>query len=367
MKKVKVLIDIYYFKAAVSGIRSYISELKESSDDHGSKQIQYVFSHDIEKLSYNKTYLNSSNKLIRWIFQLNYLFYKQVILPIKLLIVKPDYLICPDYISPIISFKTKKITVLHDSLFWDYPQNYSSIWRKYFIKLIDLGISKDTQIITTSKYSRDNLVRVINNNNIKYVYQTFNFLRTNDINLKTPKKYILHIGSFEKRKDLITLVKAFNKIQDKQLKLILPGAQVLNGNDKIIKEIKKYILKNNLTEKIILPGFISKEEVRAYYKNASIYVFPSRDEGFGIPVLEALSFSIPTICSDIPVFKEIGEDSVRYFKVGDINSLTENIELLLNSQDLRNQLIKKGKIRLKKFSRKNFIKGFEEIILDETK
>ena len=85
MKKVKVLIDIYYFKAAVSGIRSYISELKESSDDHGSKQIQYVFSHDIEKLSYNKTYLNSSNKLIRWTFQLNYLFYKQVILPIILM------------------------------------------------------------------------------------------------------------------------------------------------------------------------------------------------------------------------------------------------------------------------------------------
>jgi len=368
LKKVKVLIDIYYFKAAVSGIRSYISELKESSDDHGSEQIQYIFSHDIEKLSYNKTYLNSSNRLIRWIFQLKYLVYKQVILPIKLLIIKPDYLICPDYISPIISFKTKKITVLHDSLFWDYPKNYSLIWRKYFIKLINLGIGKNTQIITTSKYSRNNLIRVIKStNNIKYVYQTYNFLKTNDINLNTPKKYILHIGSFEKRKDLITLVKAFNKIQDKELKLILPGAQVLNGNDKIIKEIKKNILKNNLTEKIILPGFISKEEARAYYKNASIYVFPSRDEGFGIPILEALSFSIPTICSDISVFKEIGGDSVQYFKVGDPNSLAENIELLLDSKELRNKLIKKGKKRLEEFSRKNFIKGFEEIILNEKK
>ena len=364
MKKVKVLIDLYYYKAAVSGIRSYISELKESSVDHGSEQIQYIFSHDIEKLSQNKTYLNSSNKFLRWIFQLNYLFYKQIILPIKVLNIKPDYLICMDYIAPIISFNTKKITVIHDSLFWDYPENYSFLWRKYFISLINLGIDSKTQIITTSKYSKNNLVRILKKTNkISHVYQTFRYLKTKDIPMVIPENYILHIGSFEKRKNLITLLKAFHFLNIDNLKLVLAGTQVLNGNKKVIKEIKKYILENKLSEKVILPGFISQYEAKIYYKNALIYVFPSLDEGFGIPILEALSFSIPTICSEIQVFKEIGNNSVEFFKSGDPNSLADKLSFLINNKDAREKLKKKGLKHIKKFNRKNFIKGFEQFIL----
>jgi len=366
LKKVKVLIDLYYYKAAVSGIRSYISELKESSEDHGSEQIQYLFSHDIEKLSYNKTYLNSRNRFIRWVFQLNYLVYKQIVLPIKLLIIKPDYLISMDYVAPIISFNTKKITVIHDSLFWDYPENYSFLWRRYFISLINLGMDSKTQIITTSKYSKNNLIKIFKKTNkINHIYQTFRYFKAKDIPLIIPENYILHIGSFEKRKDLMTLLKAFHFLEKENLKLVLAGAQVLNGNKKVIKKVNKYILKNNLTEKVILPGFISKEEAKVYYKNASIYVFPSLDEGFGIPILEALSFSIPTICSDIEVFKEIGNNSVEFFKSGDPNSLASKITRLLDDEDARKKLVNNGLEHIKKFSRKNFIKGFEEFILNE--
>ena len=112
---------------------------------------------------------------------------------------------------------------------------------------------------------------------------------------------------------------------------------------------------------MILAGYVSKEEASILYKNARIYVFPSLDEGFGIPILEALSFSVPVICSDIDVFKEIGGEYVEYFKVGDSNSLSNKISSILKSKNLK----QKNNIKhLEKFSRKNFIKGFEEIILD---
>jgi len=366
LKKVKVLIDLYYYKAAVSGIRSYINELKESSHDYGSKEIKYIFSHDIKKLSYSKTYLNSNNRFIRWIFQFNYLFYKQIVLPIKLLITRPDYLICSDYIAPFFSFNTKKIIVIHDSLFWDYPENYKFFWRRYFISLVNLGIDSKAQIITTSIYSKNNLVRIFFNktNKINYIYQTFTYFKTKEFDFQTPEKFILHVGSFEKRKDLITLLKAFHLLRDDNLKLVLAGAQIFHGNDSVIKEIKKYIEKNKLYDKVILPGFISKERAAVFYKRASLYVFPSLDEGFGIPILEAFSFSIPVICSDIPVFREIGKNSVKYFKAGDPNSLVKNIKLVLYSNDLRKELVNNGKEHLKKFNRKNFIKGFEKIILN---
>ena len=335
MKKTKVFIDVYYYKGALSGIRTYITELKLASENHGSENIEYIFSHDLNKLSNDQLYLNSSNQLIRWLFQLNYLIWKQLILPFKLLLHRPDYLICPDYVSPMLSFNTKKITVIHDSLFWDYPKNYSSIWRKYFLTLINLGIDNKTHVITTSNYSKKNLLKVIKKTTlIHYVYQSFENVLDSKNNfeskLQLPESYILHIGSFEKRKDLITLVKAFHVIKkqesNKKIKLVLAGAQVVNGNQKIIKQINRYVLNNDLENEVILPNYISNEDAYQYYKNALIYVFPSIDEGFGIPIIEAFSYRLPIICSDILVFKEIGNDSVSYFKKGNFISLSKKIQ-----------------------------------------
>ena len=236
------------------------------------------------------------------------------------------------------------------------------MWNKYFISLINLGINSRTQIITTSNYSKKNLIKILGSNkSINSVYQSFNFHKTSSSNYKTPKNYLLHIGSFEKRKDLITLVKAFKLVNDPSLKLVLAGSQIINGNSEVLGEIKTFVLQNKLVDKVILAGFVSKEEASILYKNARIYVFPSLDEGFGIPILEALSFSLPVICSDIDVFKEVGGDYVEYFKVGDSISLSEKIISVLGSEKLRQN---DNTEHINKFSRKNFIKGFEEIILD---
>ena len=362
MKKITVLVDLYYLKAAVAGIGSYIRELEASCKDHGSDHIKYIFTHDINKLAGNSIFLNSNNKIIRWIFQIRYLIYKQVILPLKIFFSKADYVICPDYVAPLITFNAKRITVMHDSLFWDKKNNYSFLWRKYFTTLINLGLNKGTQIVTTSNYSKKNLSKIFRNNKkIHFVYQSFNLPKIIYSDYKTPKNYLLHIGSFEKRKDLINLVKAFRLVDDPNLKLVLAGAQIINGNSKVLDEIKTFIFQNKLEGKVILAGYVSKDEASVLYKNARIYVFPSLDEGFGIPMLEALSFSVPVICSDIDVFKEIGGEYVEYFKVGDSNSLSNKISSILESKNLK----QKNNIKhLDKFSRKNFIKGFEEIILD---
>ena len=362
MKNITVLVDLYYLKAAVAGIGSYIRELEASCKDHGSDHINYIFTHDVNELAGNSIFLNSDKKIIRWLFQLRYLIYKQIHLPLKILFSGANYVICPDYISPLFTFNAKRIIVMHDSLFWDQKNNYSFLWRKYFINLINIGINRNTKIVTTTNYSKKNLMRVLGKNKkINVVYQSFNFHKISSSNYKTPENYLLHIGSFEKRKDLITLVKAFKLVDDPNLKLVLAGAKIINGNSEVLNEIKTFIIQNKLEDKVVLAGYVSKEKASILYKNARIYIFPSLDEGFGIPILEALSFSIPVICSDIDVFREIGDDYVEYFKVGDSISLSNKITSILKSKILKQ---KNNKKHLKKFSRKNFIKGFEEIILD---
>ena len=210
MRKKRVYIDIFYYKTALSGIKTYIEELVSASKTHGSDEIEYIFSHDIKKIINNQFFVNSKFRIIRWIFQLRYLVWKQVVLPIKLLLNSADVLICPDYVAPVFS-PCRKIVVIHDNLFWKYPQNYPSLWRKYFIKLIKLGLSRNAEIVTTSIYSKNGLKNVFNNRKITHVYQSSENFSIQQIN-NNAKKYILHVGTFEKRKNLLTLINRINFI-----------------------------------------------------------------------------------------------------------------------------------------------------------
>ncbi len=361
MKKTKVYIDVFYYKTALSGIKTYIEELVQGINKYGRKDVEYIFSHDIEKLKNRQFFINSKYRLVRWVFQLRYLFWKQIILPVKLLSNSADVLICPDYVAPILS-PTKKIVVIHDNLFWKYPFNYPMLWRSYFIKLIKLGLSNNSEIVTTSKYSKKGLKNIFKNK-ISYIYQSSErvyFKNTTEIS----NDYILHIGTFEKRKDLLTLVKAFKLLKENtksNLKLVLAGSKNFNGNKQIYKEIKRYILKNNLFSSVIIPGYINKKQAIYYFNNAFTYVFPSIDEGFGIPLIEAMRAQVPVICSDIEVFKEIGDDSVIYFKKQDYNDLYNKLKFILANKSTILDLISKGTKRANLFNQKNFIEGFEKL------
>ena len=361
MKKTKVYIDVFYYKAALSGIKTYIEELVQGLNKYGRKDVDYIFSHDIEKLKNKQFFINSKYRLVRWVFQLQYLVWKQIILPVKLLSNSADILICPDYVAPIFS-TTRKIVVIHDNLFWKYPFNYPALWRNYFTKIIKLGVFSNSEIVTTSKYSKNGLKNIFNNK-ISYIYQSSERLYFKNITERS-KDYILHIGTFEKRKDLLTLVKAFKLFKDNtnsNLKLVLAGSKSFNGNNQVYREIKRYISKNNLISFVIMPGYINKKQAIYYFNNAFTYVFPSVDEGFGIPLIEAMKARIPIICSDIEIFKEIGNNSVIYFKKQDYNDLYNQLKLICKDKTIVERLVSKGIKRADLFNQKNFIEGFEKL------
>tara|TARA_B100001175_G_C19316846_1_gene545783 strand:- start:490 stop:825 length:336 start_codon:yes stop_codon:yes gene_type:complete len=110
-----------------------------------------------------------------------------------------------------------------------------------------------------------------------------------------------------------------------------------------------------------MPGYIKKKQAIYYYNNAFCYVFPSIDEGFGIPLIESMRAQVPVICSDIEIFKEIGNDSVIYFKKQDYNDLYNQLKFILEDKTTIVDLISKGTKRANLFNQKNFIKGFEKL------
>ena len=94
LKKTKVYIDVFYYKTALSGIKTYIEELVKGFKKYGRKDVEYIFSHDLEKLKNKQFFINSKFRLVRWLFQLHYLvFYLKLRLQIKFDIFHRQFLV----------------------------------------------------------------------------------------------------------------------------------------------------------------------------------------------------------------------------------------------------------------------------------
>ena len=377
-QKIKVFIDTFYYQAALSGIRTYINELVLGAKNSKNNNIEYLFSHDINQWNKNHKFLNPKSKLSRLYFHLYYFYWKQIILPFKILKHKPNVLICPDYVAPLWRLKTLKLCVIHDTLFWDYPKNYNRLWRKYYTRLISLGLRGNSSVITTSNYVKSNLESLFSKQNfsIKVIYQSFLKSKTDDdrilqtLNLED-SYFLLHVGSFDKRKDLITLVKGFKLLKEdrknKHLKLVLAGQKTLNGNVEVLNELESYIFTNNLSKSVLMTGYLSIEEITSLYKKAFIYVFPSLEEGFGIPVLEAFALKTPVVTSNAAAMVEIAQGAAEHYKAGDQVELFKTLTKLIAYEPERTFLIEKGSKRLKDFSREKFVKDYEHLILKSVK
>ena len=116
---------------------------------------------------------------------------------------------------------------------------------------------------------------------------------------------------------------------------------------------------------VILTDHLPDFDVIGLYSNALFFVFPSSDEGFGIPVLECFSNDLPIICSDIPIFREIADDNAFYFELENADELSNTMHKLIISKSKKDVLVNEGRERLKNFSRKAFVKDFENIIFQK--
>ena len=369
----KVLLDLQYLNVATTGIKTYMMELAQAALAYPHPDIEWIFSHDPESQSADQTFKGEQSKIQRLNYHMDYFRWKEFQLPDLVKKHQPDVLICPDFVSPVASLPCRRLTVIHDAFFWQMPQNYPKWWRTYFLRLILKGLKEKTEIITTTEYSRKSLYKYL-----KKIYPM-------SVIHQAPKKlangvdssilenhglqnyqYFLHIGTFDKRKNLPLLVRSFADFLKKSksnFKLVLAGGagQSLQMNDKPV--VDKLVAELGLQEKVILPGYVSDAQVRSLYENGFAYIFPSENEGFGIPIVEAMAFGLPVIHSDQPALMEVSGKAGLPVKTGDQQDLTEKMILLTSENKRVASMIEKGKEQSKKFSAKNFIEGFQNVIL----
>lgn len=126
------------------------------------------------------------------------------------------------------------------------------------------------------------------------------------------------------------------------------------GNDyphKNLKRLKLAFDKLDIDCRLILiTEFVSEEDLDRLYKNASLYVFPSLSEGFGLPPLEAMRRGVPVACSNATCLPEILGNAAIYFNPLDVNEIAKTIKKVFNNQNLKEQLVQKGLEQVKKYS-----------------
>jgi glycosyltransferase involved in cell wall biosynthesis len=228
--------------------------------------------------------------------------------------------------------------------------------------LIPTSLKLADKIVAVSEFTRNEImrcykipgekIRVVHNatgDDFSGKYSSVEYLKTIKKRYDLPEKFILYLGTMQPRKNLPLLVEAYGKIRTRVpgLKLVLAGGKNAYNFD---RNIGKTIHKFSLSEDVIFTGYVPEEDKPAFFQLAEVFCSPSLYEGFGIPILEAMSAGTPVIASEIPAYKEIAGDSAWLFNPSDSDSLAEKIYDVCTQDELRRRLIDSGKKKAKEFS-----------------
>jgi glycosyltransferase involved in cell wall biosynthesis len=164
------------------------------------------------------------------------------------------------------------------------------------------------------------------------------------------KPFILYVGGADPRRRLDDLIAAYNclRAQGYEINLILTG-DTMQGPDAIpTPSINKALKNSSYLDEVIFMGFVPDNVREMLYKKALVFVYPSKYEGFGLPVLEAMSHSTPVITYKNSSIPEVGSDAVIY--TNDYQGIATNIKLLMDDKEIRNKYSGAGLSQSKKFS-----------------
>lgn len=252
----------------------------------------------------------------------------------------------------------KKIVTVHDLFFMDFPGLVDRETRRDFATEIATSLLKADGIIAVSRFTKNQLLERlrIDEDKVRVIYHGLDpiFLRdippekTEEIRRKysLPSSFILCVGALEPRKNILNLIDALKIIHKKHKRVLLVIAG-RTGPDH--KRLERRIREDDLGSWVKVAGYLPLEELRGLYRLASVFVFPSLCEGFGLPLLEAMACDLPIASSQVSSLPEVAQDAALYFHPEEPEDMAENIVRLLEDEDLRQSLVAKGKRRVLEF------------------
>lgn len=364
----KVIINAILSYENPRGVGVYIDNIIKNLVEN-NKQNQYVVyygkwmynGYNFTKLKHDNLQLIEvdirNNKITRNLYQL-------IKFPFMILKHKPDLLHIPDT-SPVLFKTTKIVSTIHDLAEFDCKEKYSNIQVFFRRLIVKLQAKYSDKIITVSEYSKNSMIKNIGveSSKIKVVYNGVDIDKFKPVNTSRillqygiiKDKYILFVGEIEKTKNVGSIIKCLKKINS-EYKYVVCGRR---GND--FKEVENVVSEFKMKDRVIFTDYVSSEGLLELYSNAFCFVFPSSFEGFGLPLLEAMSMGIPVISSNKSCLPEVGGDSVLYFNPDNYSEFYEVFNKLNSDSSFRKDLILSGYRQIKKFNWIEATKKIEDV------
>ena len=261
----------------------------------------------------------------------------------------------------------KSVVTIHDLIFMRYPNLYSFVDRKIHYLKFKKAVKNADRIIAISEQTKNDIVDFlkVNPNKIDVIYQAcqdvfkkrYSDEEKKNVALKfnLPEQFVLNVGTIETRKNALLIVKA---IKNCDTQLVLIGKKT-----KYADKIEAYIEQNNLHDKVQFLKGLTSIELAIVYQMASIFVYPSIFEGFGIPIIEALYSKVPVITNKFGVFPEAGGPNSIYINTDNAEELAEKITYLLKNESLRNEIVEKGFEFVQKFNNDRIANSIHDVYL----
>ncbi|MGZ2369848.1 glycosyltransferase family 4 protein [Ancylomarina sp. YFZ004] len=249
-------------------------------------------------------------------------------------------------------FYKNKITTVHDLSFLEHPEWFSRKYALAYKLLTPISLRNSLKTITVSEYSKSIIIKNLKKQEaeIEVIPNAVNTC-TCEQNINK-QKIILAVGSLDPRKNLERLISAFSRWDNDEYQLVIVGGQQ--------KSFSKMNFATNNRVKFM--GYVSEQDLHNYYSKSEIFIYPSLYEGFGIPPLEAMAHGTPVIVSRCTSLPDVCRDAAFYIDPYSEESILEGLESLVNSQSLRDDLIKKGYKNIKRFSWRLSAQKLNEIV-----
>lgn len=334
-------ISRYFYELATGLTRRKDFSISVVAPFHINEYLQH-FDHSLENSSYFKRQFYGAARVRHW--------GRKLLLPMYYALHANADIVHETYYSmnPIGRGRYRVLTI-YDMIHELFPDQFRDDLITSKAKV--MAIARADHVICISESTRQDLVRMlgVNPNKTSVVHLGPSLIgcriKQPIANVSAIKPYLLYVGNRDRYKNFSSLCLAF------------AGSKVLRENFKIVAfgGVGFYDTEKTIFNKLGIADQVchvigGDDLLKAYYCSASLFVYPSLYEGFGIPPLEAMSYGCPVVCSNTSSIPEVVGDAGIYFDPYSVDSIRDAMERVMGSADLRAELFVKGRERLKKFS-----------------
>jgi glycosyltransferase involved in cell wall biosynthesis len=345
----RIFYNAMILKEPYSGVEVTVHQLAAALTEHGTLPMEICLpsNHrpipESEHVKLNYVSATAPSRILR-------ILWEQLVLPFKLASNKAQLLHSPAYVATLVA-PCPVVLTIHDLHVMTHPQFCTKRNRLHYSIMVPLSIRKATAIITFSTYTKliiqnrfpdaANKITVIPPGISPIFKRNEKYADIQQIRhkYKLPPSFLLFVGDLTYRKNILGLISAFAIVQAERpdMHLILAGAADQSTATALDKQIRKL----GLTHRISRVGYVDIPDLPILYSMAQAFVFPSHDEGFGLPPLEAMACGCPVVCSGGASVEICGDAAVTCDSL-DRSSIASAVSLLLDHPQYRAEKIVAG-------------------------